>query len=248
MAPDYPSRDEPGRPEDEPGSPSGPARARGLGPVAAFLVMAVVVGVTSSLGAWQLARAHLKEALQAEAQSRAAMPPLVATSLARTAAEAQAQAGRRITLQGRWLPEFTVFLDNRTMDGRTGFDVVTPLRTGPTDTVIVQRGWVERDRVDPRRVPPFVTPAGDVTVQGRVAPPPSHWVQLGPDAPGRIRQNLDLPALQHESGAIQRPLVVVEDDAAGDAGASNDGLARHCGPRPPSPSRATTATPRSGSR
>jgi surfeit locus 1 family protein len=58
-----------------------------------------------------------------------------------------------------------------------------------------------------------------------VAPTPAHWVQLGPDAPGRIRQNLDLPALERQAGAIERPLVVVEDETEG--AAAPDGLARH---------------------
>ncbi len=188
-----------------------------------------VAGGTSALGVWQLSRAHQKEALQALWHERSAQAPLPAADLARDAAGAAAQAQRRIVLTGRWRPEFTVLLDNRTMDGQVGFDVVTPLQVAPGDAVVVQRGWVARDRVDPRRVPPFTTPSGDVIVPGRVAPPPAHWVQLGPDAPGRIRQNLDLAALQRESGAVQRPLIVIQDDAPGaPAGASSpDGLARH---------------------
>jgi surfeit locus 1 family protein len=110
------------------------------------------------------------------------------------------------------------------MDGHVGFDVVTPLQVAGSQTVVVQRGWVARDPVEPARVPPFVTPAGEVTVHGRIAPPPARWLQLGPDAPGRIRQNLDLAGMQHDAGAVLRPLLVVED--ASDASAV-DGLSRH---------------------
>jgi surfeit locus 1 family protein len=213
MAADYPPRES-----------SASIRAKGLGPVAAALLTVAAVGLTSALGAWQLSRAHQKQALQAQRDARRLEPPLEAAALARTAADAPAQYERRVVLSGRWLPEFTVLLDNRPMDGRVGFEVVTPLQVTGAQTVVVQRGWVARDPVEPGRVPPFLTPTGEVTIHGRISPPPSRWLQLGPDAPGRIRQNLDLAGMQHDAGAAQRPLLVVED--ASDASVV-DGLSRH---------------------
>lgn len=196
-----------------------------MGPLAALSLTLATVGITGSLGAWQLSRAHQKESLEALQDERGVAPPIVAPSaIARSADAAPAQWQRRVVLTGRWRPEFTLLLDNRTQDGLTGFEVVTPLQVAPDDTVIVVRGLVARDRTDPRRVPPFATPAQDVTIHGHLAPPPEPRMQLGPDAPGRIRQNLDLAALQRESGAPVRPLVVIED---ADDPVAVDGLARH---------------------
>jgi surfeit locus 1 family protein len=145
---------------------------------------------------------------------------LAQADLARTPAEAEAQLQRRITLRGRWLGQATVFLDNRTMDGRTGFLVVTPLLLGPHDAVLVQRGWVPRHREERTRLPPVPTPDGQVLVQGQLAAAPSHLLELGgaggangaASAPsdGPIRQNLDIGALAHELDLPLRPLTLLQ--------------------------------------
>eukprot|EP01030_Chromulinospumella_sphaerica_P005789 gene5789-5664_t len=90
------------------------------------------------------------------------------------AAHAEALLHRAVTLQGRWLPEHTVYLDNRQMQGRPGFYVVTPLLLPDEKTVVlVQRGWVARNFQDRTQVPRIDTPTGPVQVQGRVAALPS---------------------------------------------------------------------------
>ena len=207
----------------DPRPAAGPVR-RAPGPLAALALLAGVVGVTGAMGAWQLSRAHQKEALQARHDARAMLPPLSARELPRSAAEAANLVDRRVVLAGRWLPDRAVLLDNRPMDGHTGFDVVMPLRVDGGPVVVVQRGWIARDATDPRRIPPFGTPEGGVHVEGHIAPPPSRWFQLGADVPGRIRQNLDLPAMQRDAGAPELPYVVVQD-ASGPP--PDDGLSRH---------------------
>ena len=48
------------------------------------------------------------------------------------------------------------------------------------------------------KLPEVLTPAGDVQVEGRLAPPPSQLFELGAGSQGAIRQNVDLPALAKE--------------------------------------------------
>lgn len=188
------------------------------------LVAAVVAAaVTARLGVWQLSRAAEKEALQASLDSRGALPPLPAAELARSAAEAVAQHHRRITLEGRWVGGRTIYLDNRPMEGRAGFYVVTPLALADGDAVLVQRGWVPRDAADRSRVPPVDTPEGPVRIEGRIAPPPSRLFELGAEQQGAIRQNLDLDDFGRESGLRLRPLSVKQTDAPG---APADGMLR----------------------
>ncbi|HEX6361778.1 MAG TPA: SURF1 family protein [Albitalea sp.] len=180
------------------------------------------VAVTASLGAWQLDRAAQKRALQQAIDTRAALPALAAADLAATSDGAAAQHHRRVRLQGRWLERHTVFLDNRQMDGRPGFFVVTPLLPdGASTAVLVQRGWAPRDVADRTRLPPVATPAGVAVVEGRIAPPPARLLELGPATTGAIRQNLDLAAFAAETGVRLAPLSIVQT-----SGPDDDGLAR----------------------
>jgi surfeit locus 1 family protein len=98
------------------------------------------------------------------------------------------------------------------MDGRPGFFVVTPLLLGPGDAVLVQRGWVPRDAQERTRLVAVDTPAGEVSLQGRVAPWPSALLSLGQEGRGVIRQNLDPDAFAREIGIALRPLSVQQLD------------------------------------
>lgn len=190
-----------------------------------LLATLAVVALTAMLGRWQLGRAQDKLARQALIDARVREPLLPADALARTPNDGASQLQRRITLHGRWLHAHTVFLDNRAQDGRVGFVVATPLVLAPNDAVLVQRGWVPRDERDRTRLPDVGTPAGDVTVMGRVVPWPSIYVALGADEPGAIRQNVALKPLAIEAGVQLRPVAIQQDAAApqGEAAA----LVRH---------------------
>lgn len=166
---------------------------------------AVTMGVTGSLGFWQLARAAQKNALEAQIQSRSALPAWSSRELL-ASPQPTDDIHRPVLLTGQWVPGASVYLDNRPMTGRSGFVLVTPLRlNGSERSVLVQRGWVPRDFLDRSKVPSIETPVGEVQVQGRLAPPPSQLFELGEGAPGPIRQNIDLPAFARETGL---PLLV----------------------------------------
>ena len=178
-----------------------------------LLAVAVLSAVlTARLGVWQLDRARQKLDLQQQILSRAALAPLPQAMLARNAGDAQAQQYRRTSLRGRWLSEHTIYLDNRQMNSRQGFYVLTPLLLDDGDAVLVQRGWSPRDFVDRNRLVPLDTPAGEVVVTGRIAPPPSRLFAFGGAELGRIRQNVDLEALAREIGVPLRPLSVQQTD------------------------------------
>ena len=181
---------------------------------AALLTMAV----TARLGWWQLDRAAQKESLQAAMSSQAAAPALLPDALPSTEAQAELQRYRRITLKGTWLPQHTIYLDNRQMQGRPGFFVLTPLRLPRGDAVLVQRGWLPRDMAERTRVAPYTTPEGEVEVQGRIAPWPSRLASLGAEAAGPIRQNLDFADYAAATQLALRPLAVTELAQPGTAG------------------------------
>lgn len=192
----------------------------------------LTAGLGLRLGIWQLDRAAQKQALQAALAQRSTLPPLPQAELATQAGDVAAQLQRRVRLRGQWLPEATVFLDNRQMHGRPGFFVMTPLHlvsgaaveaSSSAPLVWVQRGWTARDNNERARVPLVPTPAGVVEVVGRVAPAPARLYQFATDAGGAIRQNLDLDESARALGRRVAPLTVLQTDAPADGA---DGLLR----------------------
>ena len=104
----------------------------------------LLVGLTFSLGWWQLDRAAQKEKL--------------------SAARHNAQP---IRLSGQWAAPQTLYVDNRQMNAKQGFFVVTPLFTTSREYVLVERGWIPRDFVDRKKLALIETPAGVLTIDAR---------------------------------------------------------------------------------
>lgn len=181
----------------------------------------VVAAVTARLGWWQLDRAAQKEAIQRSLDERRALPVLRQAQAPVRADAVPAVQDRLVQLQGRWLPEHQVLLDNRPMSGRTGFYVVMPLLLADGTAVVVQRGWLPRHATERTRIAPFETPAGPVDVQGRIAPALARLYEFEAAASGTIRQNLDLDPYAQQTRLQLRPWVVVQQDPA-----TADGLLR----------------------
>ena len=184
--------------------------------------MATVLGValTVRLGVWQLSRGHEKEALHAAILSRQAQPALNTLAVLKDK-YVLTQVHQRVSLEGRWLPQHTVYLENRPMHGRSGFIVLTPLQLDATTSVLVQRGWIPRHQQDRTLLVSIDTPQGLVYVNGRVATAPSEVMGLGEAVDvttGQvtrqlpIRQNLNVVAFSNEIG-ISLVGTVLQTDA-----------------------------------
>ena len=194
----------------------------------ALILLAATVGgmsLTARLGLWQLDRADQKLSLQAALLQRQSLAPLPESALARDDAQAVEQTHRIARLQGTWLPQHTVYLDNRQMNARVGFFVLTPLRLADGSAVLVQRGWIGRDFLDRARLLPVPTPTGEVAIEGRLARDPARLYEFEGAASGPIRQNLALAAFALETGLRLRPVSLLQTSPA------DDGLSRDW-PRP----------------
>ena len=180
------------------------------------VITLMAMGVTLSLGRWQLSRAAEKEHLQASTEERGRLAELDGASLSANT-PVDVLLHRRISVNGRWLAEKTVFLDNRQMNGKIGFLVVTPLQVeGSRMAVMVQRGWVPRNFVDRAQIPKIDTSGGTVQVTGLLVPPPVKLYELGSPAAGPIRQNLDLGQFSAETGVPLAPVSIQQTGAAAD--------------------------------
>jgi surfeit locus 1 family protein len=201
-----------------------PKRGQSLRFMGILLAALLAVALTSSLGFWQLRRAAEKEARQAQMAQRADMSLLDGASLGQPGDSAANRADlihRSVQLQGEWLADQTLFLDNRQMNARVGFYVVTPLRLKVSNAVIlVQRGWAPRHFMERQELPEVTTPKGEVTLTGRIALAPSKLYELGDSGNGPIRQNLDLAAMRAQTGWPLLDVTVVE------MGAASQGLLR----------------------
>lgn len=172
------------------------------------LATILTVSVTSSLGLWQLSRAAEKQARQAAMDHQSTLPPLTAASLL-GGGDGLTLLHRQAVLRGRWAATPPIFLENRPMDGRAGFLVMSPLvLVDGRSAIAVQRGWVPRRLDDRTQVPVVDTPGGVVEVEGRMAIPPSDLLALGPPTSGSIRQNLDLRQWGDETGLTLMPLTL----------------------------------------
>jgi len=202
---------------------------------AAALLMAAL---TFSLGQWQLGRAAQKLAMQASIDQQKVLPPLTQADLVATnegSGQRVVAVDRLIELSGRWQAQHTVYLDNRPMNTKPGFWVMTPLLlTGTDKSVLVQRGWIPRNFQDRTALVPIETPDQTVTLRGRMAPAPAKLYAFKGTDTGRIRQNLDIEVFAVETGLPLLPALVIQVDPASDGlqrdwAAPNTGVDKHYG-------------------
>src|SRR5260370_22130049 len=99
----------------------------------ALALAACAAGI--ALGSWQSRRAEEKRALGARLE--------------------------QVSVRGEFVAGRTVLLDNKTRRGRAGYEVITPLKLKDSVYVLVNRGWIERERISELR-----TPAGAVVTRG----------------------------------------------------------------------------------
>jgi surfeit locus 1 family protein len=198
------------------------------------LVAAFFATLGAYLGFWQLDRAAQKEALQSAIQQQASKPPL-APHVFLNLNDTTEVLHQRVLLSGTWVPQSTVYLDNRQMDGKVGFFVLTPMRLEGSDKVVmVQRGWVPRNFEQRETVPPVETPFDLVQIEGRIALAPSKLYEPGQSEKGLIRQNLDLQAFRSETGLpilnfTVRQTGLPSDGLRRDWPAVNFGIDKHYG-------------------
>ena len=160
--------------------------------------MAACAGFVA-LGNWQSRRAEEKRALGAQLEKN------------------------RVALNGTFLPDYTVFLDNKIRNHRVGYEVVTPLRVDG-ESVLVNRGWIEAGRT--RDVLPKVrTPVGEVRIEGVVLERLPRVLQIEKNESGKVRQTLDIGEFAAQTGLRLRPFFLEQHSPA------DDGLARDW-PRP----------------
>lgn len=135
------------------------------------VLVLLLVFVLFNLGLWQLRRLDERQAanelieqraLAAEAQAIDELPLTAADPVA----AGEELEWTRVEASGTYLADDQVLVRSRSLDGRPGFWVLTPLELDRGDVLVVNRGWipfeVETDGSDIT----FDTPDGQVAVVG----------------------------------------------------------------------------------
>jgi surfeit locus 1 family protein len=130
------------------------------------------------LGFWQWHRGAQREA-QWQAFERGAQAPV---SLA-AAPLSSVPLYQRVSVSGVLDGAHQFLLDNRSYQGRPGYEVLTPLRRAGAATLLVDRGWVPFGGSRARLPAVSVAAAAGVTLSGRVALLPVPGLALGHGAP-----------------------------------------------------------------
>jgi len=185
--------------------------------LAATLATLIAVTIMVGLGTWQVERLAWKNALidRIESGMRAAPAPLPAR------VEIPADWDfRRVSVTGQFLHDHELDLAARSMNGRIGYQIVTPLKRDDGTLVLVNRGWVPLEKRDPASRPEGL-PAGTVTVEGVARVPAERgWMQPDNDPAANMWFWYDIPAMAAQAGASTGNAlpVVIEAGAAANPG------------------------------
>ena len=114
-----------------------------------FTIPALIMLI--GLGAWQMDRLYWKEALIEQLQERSTAEPI---ALPRSINNLKAYEFRRVSVMGEFLHKHEFYLFNRSLKGKPGLNVITPLkRADGGGHVLVNRGWVPFEKRDPKTRP-----------------------------------------------------------------------------------------------
>jgi surfeit locus 1 family protein len=151
-----------------------------------------------NLGVWQLHRYHFKKNLQDAYQAQQSQAP---TSLSQLDITHPANLQfRKIHVEGEFLNNQTVFLQNQFHENQVGFDVLTPLQIpGEKKLLLVDRGWVS-DNGRPNVAPSIPAVLGQQKIIGDIKNQNEFQFILGaailrPNARPLLIQKVDVKAL-----------------------------------------------------
>lgn len=170
------------------------------------------------LGNWQLSRAHEKESRQEKLDLLSKEPAVV---LPDTPVELEDFQYRQVEARGEYLPEYTIYLDNKIHRGMAGYQLITPLRIGKSSMhVLVNRGWVAASR-DRSILPDVPVARGEHSVSGTATKATQKTLELSQEVvAGKVWENLDLERYRRVTGLKLQPIMILQKDEL------NDGLVR----------------------
>lgn len=169
------------------------------------------------LGKWQLSRADERNSRQ-EKLEQLSKEPVV--TISGNLVKLEDVQYRQVAVKGRYLPEYTVYLDNKTYKGHAGYHVITPLLISNKILVAVNRGWVSTGS-NRSLLPEIETVFGEIIIHGVAVSPELKTFELAAqDVSGPVWSSFNLERYQQMTGYDLQPFMILQKDGL------NDGLIR----------------------
>lgn len=187
--------------------------------VGILIFAGIFLPLTLTLGVWQLHRADQKREMLAEHEQRRQADPV---ALATLQPEDDHQY-RRVKVSGQPDGERYFLLDNRTRNGRSGYEVLWPVKTAVGKWVLVNRGWIAGglDRRELPQVPGFDAPeftasgANEYLLEGYLYRSKGKALVLGQEEIvngwPQVIQQVDMELLESRFGAALFPYVLRQE-------------------------------------
>lgn len=122
-----------------------------LSTIAVLVFMAVGIAVLCALGTWQVKRLFWKEALIAEVEERTSQKPMNLTEFLETQTDKNTWPYSPVMTQGIYDHSKEVFFFTTSIEGRSGWNVHTPMLLDNGKYLIVNRGFIPYDRQPPEK-------------------------------------------------------------------------------------------------
>lgn len=183
------------------------------------LIVIPCLVILLGLSAWQLHRHEWKAGLIAEREAGMQAPPI---ALPAAIPDAQALSFRHVRVTGTFRHDRELYVAAVSRRGNDGYQIVTPLERRDGPPVLVNRGWVPKDRKEPATRAAGQVP-GEVSVDGiaRVNQVRTGWLSgmIPANQPDRnLWFTMDLPAMAAALGLREIAPVYVEAGPAPNPG------------------------------
>ena len=124
-----------------------------------------------------------------------------------------------VSASGQFDNSRNFLLDNKTLDGRVGFHVISPFETSTGEWLLVDRGWVSGLQ-DRSRLPEVAPVSGSVVITGQSWIPAGKAFLLAEDVWSsewpKLIQSIDLPKMKTAMDVALQPwLLVLDSDQPG---------------------------------
>lgn len=136
------------------------------------------------LGFWQMGRAEEKHKLQTYYTQQSQLPVIKLDTLPDYALIESDLNWRKVTVDGFYLDNFQLLLDNQTHKGLGGYAVFTPFKIANSQHILwVNRGWTPMVNYDRSVLPPsLAVETIPQHIQGTLSPLPPALFQLGEES------------------------------------------------------------------
>ena len=179
------------------------------------VVTLLLLTLLYSLGQWQLSRAQFKDSLKQQIDSRRELKPVELDHLPEADQNKQFVP---VKLTGKFGSDKHFLLDNKVMDMKVGYEVISPFITSHGEWLLVNRGWIEGSRLR-SDLPRFNTPVEVTELTGFVRTPYEKVFMLQEQQYDLRRwpviiQSVNLKELGHVLNEELKPFVIMLDEGS----------------------------------